>query len=116
MLSLIHILYETVLKAQLAALAAIGPGKSCKEVDAAARDLITQAGYGRCFGHATGHSVGLEIHEEPIKGDVDIVEKVENRFQPLLCPLINVHGYWFLPVSYTHLDVYKRQVRIYRPK
>ena len=68
--------YETVLKAQLAALAAIGPGKSCKEVDAAARDLITQAGYGRCFGHATGHSVGLEIHEEPRCGpsSPDILE------------------------------------------
>ena len=33
------------------------------------------------------------------KGDVDIVEKVENRFQPLLCPLINIHGYRFLLYS-----------------
>lgn len=60
-----RIVYETVRKAQQAALNVIGPGRPCKEVDAAARDVITQAGFGRCFGHATGHSVGLEIHEEP---------------------------------------------------
>lgn len=57
--------YETVRKAHTAALNMIGPGKPCKEVDTAAREVIAQAGFGRCFGHATGHSVGLEIHEEP---------------------------------------------------
>lgn len=68
--------YETVLKAQLAALNVIGPGKPCKEVDAASRDLIAQAGFGRFFGHATGHSVGLEIHEEPRCGpsSTDVLE------------------------------------------
>lgn len=58
--------YETVLAAQKAALAVIGPGVPCREVDAAARTVIEeQAGYQGCFGHALGHSVGLEIHEEP---------------------------------------------------
>ena len=57
--------YDTVLNAQLAALDVIGPGKLCRDVDAAARDLIGRAGYGKYFGHALGHSVGLEIHEDP---------------------------------------------------
>jgi len=38
---------------------------SGKAVDAAARDLITAAGYGEYFGHSYGHSLGLEIHENP---------------------------------------------------
>ncbi len=58
-------IYGTVLQAQKAAISAIRPGVSGKTVDAAARDIITEAGYGPCFGHSTGHSVGLEIHEEP---------------------------------------------------
>lgn len=58
-------LYDTVLRAQLAALDAIEVGKSCKEIDKVARDLIYGAGYEGCFGHGLGHSVGLEIHESP---------------------------------------------------
>ncbi len=57
--------YQTVLNAQKAAIAAMKPGATGKEVDAAARNLITAAGYGDCFGHGTGHSLGLEIHEGP---------------------------------------------------
>ena len=40
-------------------------GVSGKEVDDAARDVITAAGYGEYFGHSYGHSLGLEIHEAP---------------------------------------------------
>ena len=58
-------IYETVLKANRAAMAAIRAGVSCKEIDQIARDIITKAGYGECFGHGLGHSVGLEIHENP---------------------------------------------------
>jgi len=58
-------IYETVLRAQEAALAAIKPGTTCKEVDSAAREVIKNAGYGEHFRHATGHSLGLEIHEWP---------------------------------------------------
>lgn len=47
------------------ALQAIKPGMTGKEVDAIARDVIKEAGYGDCFGHSLGHSVGLEIHETP---------------------------------------------------
>ena len=57
--------YNTVLKAQLAGLAASHAGVTGKEVDSAARDVITAAGYGPYFGHSYGHSLGLEIHEAP---------------------------------------------------
>jgi len=58
-------IYETVLKAQLAALEFIKAGYQGKEVDKVARDIIYGAGYEGCFGHGLGHSVGLHIHENP---------------------------------------------------
>ena len=58
-------IYDVVLQAQMMALQAIKPGMTGKEVDAIARDVIKEAGYGDCFGHSLGHSVGLEIHETP---------------------------------------------------
>ncbi len=57
--------YETVLKAQNKAFEVIKAGASCRMVDTVARSLIEDAGYKGCFGHALGHSLGLEIHEEP---------------------------------------------------
>jgi Xaa-Pro aminopeptidase len=57
--------YALVLEAQMAALAAVGPGVSGKDADAAARDLIAAAGRGEEFGHGTGHGVGIEVHEAP---------------------------------------------------
>ena len=57
--------YATVLKAQLAALAAVRAGMKCSELDAVARDIIYDAGYEGTFGHSLGHGVGLEIHEAP---------------------------------------------------
>ena len=58
-------IYRVVLEAQEAALAVIRAGLTGAEVDQVARDLIAEAGYGDCFGHGLGHSVGLYIHEEP---------------------------------------------------
>ena len=58
-------IYETVLLAQTEALKALRPGKTGKEIDAVARNIIDKAGYEGCFGHGLGHSVGLQIHEEP---------------------------------------------------
>ena len=58
-------IYEIVLKAQQAAIEAVKPGVTGKDVDAVARDVITEAGYGDYFGHGLGHSVGLAIHENP---------------------------------------------------
>ncbi len=58
-------IYEVVLKAQLAAIAAIRPGVTCESVDQVARRIIAKAGYGKQFGHGLGHGTGLEIHEAP---------------------------------------------------
>ena len=58
-------IYNTVLKAQELALQGIRAGLKGKEVDAIARHYITEAGYGNYFGHGLGHSVGIEIHENP---------------------------------------------------
>ena len=57
--------YNTVLKAQLAGIAATKAGVPGKDIDAAARQIIVDAGYGPYFGHGYGHSLGLEIHEAP---------------------------------------------------
>ncbi|WP_226899555.1 M24 family metallopeptidase [Nonomuraea phyllanthi] len=57
--------YEVLRQAQDAACAAVRPGVSCESVDAAARDIITEAGYGDYFVHRTGHGIGIEVHEEP---------------------------------------------------
>ena len=55
-------------RAQAAALAAVRPGPTGREVDAVARDLIAAAGHGEHFGHGLGHGVGLEVHEGAAAG------------------------------------------------
>ena len=57
--------YYTVLEAQKAGLAATRAGVPGQDIDAAARKVIEDAGYGPYFGHGYGHSLGLEIHEGP---------------------------------------------------
>lgn len=57
--------YETVLRAQETAIAATRAGVTGQAVDAAARTVITEAGYGAYFGHGYGHSLGIEVHEAP---------------------------------------------------
>ena len=57
--------YDTVLRAQLAGIAAARAGVPGREIDAAARKVISDAGYGKYFGHGFGHSLGLDIHEWP---------------------------------------------------
>jgi Xaa-Pro aminopeptidase len=61
-------LYAICLEAQLAAMEAVKPGVPAADVDAAARDVIADAGHGAHFGHPVGHGVGLEIHEAPRLG------------------------------------------------
>ncbi len=56
--------YETVLRAQMAALSQIKAGRKCADIDKIARDIINE-NYKGAFSHALGHSVGLEIHEDP---------------------------------------------------
>ena len=57
--------YDIVLKAQELSINKVGPGVPTKAVDAAGRSYIQKKGYGKYFGHGTGHGVGLEIHEAP---------------------------------------------------
>ncbi|WP_246074421.1 M24 family metallopeptidase [Nonomuraea terrae] len=57
--------YEVLHRAQEASCAAVRPGVSCESIDAAARDVIAEAGYGEYFIHRTGHGIGIEGHEDP---------------------------------------------------
>ncbi|QQE80329.1 Xaa-Pro peptidase family protein [Alicyclobacillus sp. SO9] len=57
--------YQLVLDAQKAGIAAAKPGVAAQEVDKACRKVITDGGYGTYFTHRTGHGVGLDIHEAP---------------------------------------------------
>ena len=58
--------YDVVLRAQAAAIAAVRPGAKSGDVDAAARQVIQDAGYGAYFTHSIGHGLGLQIHEAPL--------------------------------------------------
>ena len=57
--------FDLVLAAQRAGVAALGPGLEVAGLDAICRDLIAEAGWGAAFSHGTGHGVGLQIHEDP---------------------------------------------------
>lgn len=69
--------YQLVKKANLAAIAAVRPGARFCDVDAAARKIIEDGGYGPYFTHRTGHAIGLEVHEF---GDVSSVNT--SRLEP----------------------------------
>jgi Xaa-Pro aminopeptidase len=58
-------IYELVLEAELAGVQAVRAGRSTREVDRVARDVIDAGGYGKQFGHGLGHGVGLDVHEAP---------------------------------------------------
>ncbi|NIK59443.1 M24 family metallopeptidase [Kribbella shirazensis] len=57
--------YAVLQQAQQAAVDAVRPGATAESIDAAARDVITAAGFGEYFIHRTGHGIGLDVHEEP---------------------------------------------------
>lgn len=60
---IIRKIYAVVLTAQLAAIDAIRPGRTGRQIDRVARHIITRAGYGPAFGHGLGHGIGRDIHE-----------------------------------------------------
>ena len=70
-------LYETVLDAQEFGVSLVKPGASGKAIDGAVRQRLTDAGYGAYFGHGLGHSLGLEIHEEPRLSPKSACESLE---------------------------------------
>lgn len=70
-------LYEVVRRANAAGKAAVRPGTMAQQVDRAAREVISHAGYGERFIHRTGHGLGIETHEPPY-----IVEGNEQELQP----------------------------------
>ena len=57
--------YDAVRAAHDNAIAAVAPGRSRFDIDAAARDTLTASGLGDAFGHGTGHGLGIEVHEDP---------------------------------------------------
>ena len=78
-------IYNIVLKAQLAGVAAAIPGAKLSDVDKACRDIITDAGYGEYFVHSTGHGVGLDLHEAPYaasSGQGELVEGMTLTVEP----------------------------------
>ena len=78
-------IYNIVLKAQLAGVAAAIPGAKLSDVDKACRDIITDAGYGEYFVHSTGHGVGLDLHESPYaaaSGQGELVEGMTLTVEP----------------------------------
>jgi Xaa-Pro aminopeptidase len=68
--------YQVLKDAQDAACAAVRPGVTAEAVDAAAREPITAAGFGRYFIHRTGHGIGLETHEDPyiVSGNAEVLQ------------------------------------------
>lgn len=58
-------IYDVVLNAQQAGVAAARAGQTGKELDHVCRQIIADSGYGEYFGHGTGHAVGLDVHEDP---------------------------------------------------
>ncbi len=69
-------LYGVLQDAQAKATAAVRPGVSCESIDAVARRIIAEAGYGAAFLHRTGHGIGLEGHEDPyiVEGNARALE------------------------------------------
>ena len=77
--------YNTVLEAQKAGLAATKAGVLGRDIDAAARKVIEDAGYGQYFGHGYGHSLGLQVHENPNcnpKGDTPMLAGMVASAEP----------------------------------
>ncbi|MEV6608442.1 Xaa-Pro peptidase family protein [Kutzneria sp. NPDC051319] len=85
--------YAVLKNAQQAAVDAAGPGVTAEAVDAAARDVIADAGFGEYFVHRTGHGIGLDVHEDPyIVSGNDLVLEVGMAFS--VEPGIYLPGRW----------------------
>ncbi|WP_407686593.1 M24 family metallopeptidase [Mycobacterium sp. HUMS_1102779] len=77
--------YSVLERAQRAAFGAVRPGVSAEQVDAAARDVLAEAGLAEYFVHRTGHGIGLSVHEEPyiVSGnDLPLAEGMAFSIEP----------------------------------
>ena len=83
--------YETVQKAQQAAINLAKPGVEAREVDRAARSVIEAKGYGPNFTHRTGHGIGVEVHEQPFLDSHNTL-KLENNMVFTVEPGIYLEG------------------------
>jgi Xaa-Pro aminopeptidase len=68
--------YRLVMEAQAVGIAALSSGRTCEQVDAAARGIIASGGYGQAFRHRLGHGIGMDVHEPPFltAGDTTVLE------------------------------------------
>lgn len=85
-------IYDIVLAAQVSALDALRVGAKCSEIDRVARLVISDAGYGENFSHSLGHSVGVEIHENPVFSPKSI-DTLENGHVMSVEPGIYIDGW-----------------------
>jgi len=69
--------FEVLHRAQGAAVDSVRPGVTAESIDAVAREIITEAGYGDLFIHRTGHGIGMDTHEHPylVEGNDQIIEE-----------------------------------------
>ncbi|MBF0458698.1 MAG: aminopeptidase P family protein [Nitrospirae bacterium] len=72
-------IYDIVLKANVRARDSIKKGQSASDVDRVARAVIEDAGYGRYFGHSTGHGIGMEVHERPYISAMNRKQKISEN-------------------------------------
>ncbi|MCD6368838.1 MAG: aminopeptidase P family protein [Thermoproteales archaeon] len=84
---------ETVLAAQEAAFSKLRAGEDAGEVDKAARDIISNRGYGPYFNHSLGHGVGLDVHEAPALAQTKKKRSLEAGMVVTVEPGIYIHGY-----------------------
>ena len=80
-------IYKIVFQAQSRALKKIKPGIKISSIDKAAREYIEKKGYGKFFGHAVGHGVGMEVHEKPhvsMRNDKELVPGMVFTVEPAI--------------------------------
>lgn len=92
--------YGLVKEAHDRAIEAVVAGRSCREIDQAARDLISQKGWGSHFTHGTGHGVGLDVHEAP-RISFKSEQKVEAGMVLTIEPGIYLPGKWGIRIEDT---------------
>ncbi len=97
-------LYDVVYRSQKAGEAILAPGVELRNVDAACRDVIAEAGYGEFFVHSTGHGVGLDVHEAPrAAAGVNPEEKLVEGMTVTVEPGIYIPGKTGLRIENTYV-------------